>query len=205
MCQEASCKINVWGTFINKNLISIIHTAGCHLLARQVQRGHCRNINMYSIICQQRNNVSKSFRTDTDLQLFLPAANYDVLGLFGMAAFIGKWQKGNSIPDRNIDGAFSNNTHSSQVNKDSCAHSEHLFHGRKMNKCAKKTLFNLLHMYMCLCEHFLYCMIKCHSLQAGTSALCLLHRPCMAVLGSPFCMDATECSLMVISWLSVYI
>lgn len=39
---------------------------------------------MYSIICQQSNNVSKSFRTHTDLQLSLPAANYGVLGLFGM-------------------------------------------------------------------------------------------------------------------------
>lgn len=39
---------------------------------------------MYSIICQQSNNVSKSFRTHTDLQLSPPAANYGVLGLFGM-------------------------------------------------------------------------------------------------------------------------
>lgn len=159
MCQEASCKINVWGTFINKNLISIIHTAGCHLLARQVQRGHCRNINMYSIICQQRNNVSKSFRTDTDLQLFLPAANYDVLGLFGMAAFIGKWQKGNGIPDRNIDGALSNNTHTSQVNKDYDDRG-HLFNVMEMKNggkenfvCSVHFLIYFLHLHCFFCFH----------------------------------------------------
>lgn len=99
----ACSKINVWDTFINKNLISIIHTAGWHLLACQVQWGHFRNINMYSIICQQSNNVSKSFRTHTDLQLSLPAANYGVLCLFGMVFFIGKWQRGYGIPVWNID------------------------------------------------------------------------------------------------------
>lgn len=49
---------------------------------------------MYSIICQQSNNVSKSFRTHTDLQLSLPAANYGVLCLFGMVFFLLENDKG---------------------------------------------------------------------------------------------------------------